>query len=125
MEINIFLLSKNITKYRLLARLNKKQLGEKTGLHPNYISQIEKGKDKLPSIETLTKIAEVLSVSIDQLLHDNLSVYSDKQNQIQIDEVNNELNKMTDEQLDFFLRFIHTFSEHTKGNTTSNNIRKK
>ena len=46
--------------------MSAKDLAAKTGLSPAYISQIETG-DRDGSFETMKKIAQALSVSLDDL----------------------------------------------------------
>ncbi len=45
------------------------ELGEKSGLHPSYIGQIERGSKKI-SIETLRKLAQALSLRMGDLLNE-------------------------------------------------------
>lgn len=55
-----------------LARIEKdmaiNELAEKVGVTPQYISDIERGRAKNPSIKLLRKIAKELDVSISQLI---------------------------------------------------------
>ena len=46
------------------------EMGERAGLHPAYIGQIERGSKKI-SIETLRKLAQALSLRMGDLLNES------------------------------------------------------
>lgn len=60
-------LGRNIRKYRRMADLTQEQLAEKCDCSASYIGQVENARSK-PSIEALVNIANVLNVTVDQLL---------------------------------------------------------
>lgn len=60
-------IGKNIKIYRMKKNLKQEELAELMDLSVNYISMLERG-DKLPSIETLIKLVNILDVSADVLL---------------------------------------------------------
>ena len=62
-------IGKNIRKYRLMKKLRQEDLAEKADLSINYVGAIERG-EKLPSLETLIVIINVLEVSADMILAD-------------------------------------------------------
>ncbi|RNB90214.1 XRE family transcriptional regulator [Brevibacillus nitrificans] len=62
------MLGDRIRSLRLDLGLSQEQLGERSGLHTNYIGQIERGEKNL-TLETLLKIARSLGTSLEQLLH--------------------------------------------------------
>ncbi|EST55370.1 XRE family transcriptional regulator [Brevibacillus panacihumi W25] len=62
------MLGERIRSLRLEQGLSQEQLGERSGLHTNYIGQIERGEKNL-TLETLLKIARSLGTSLEQLLH--------------------------------------------------------
>lgn len=62
----------NIRKYRLRKRLSQQDLADLSGISRTHVSDIERDSHKIPSIEVLCKIAEALSVSVDDLLFENL-----------------------------------------------------
>lgn len=64
-------IGKNIRKYRNQKKLRQEQLAELTDLSTNYIGMVERG-EKVPSLETFLKLANVLEVSADLLLIDVL-----------------------------------------------------
>lgn len=60
-------LGANVQKYRKIAGLTQEQLAEKVDCSNSHIGQIENGRG-IPSLEVITKIANVLGVSVDQLI---------------------------------------------------------
>lgn len=58
----------NFKMLRLKRRLTQLQVAEKAGLSQAYINELETGKKSNPSLETLTKLAEALGVSITEFL---------------------------------------------------------
>lgn len=60
--------TKDIIKYKIKfyrnrQQLTQEQLGELSGVSPDYISELERGK-KLPSIKRLDMLAQALNVAI-------------------------------------------------------------
>ncbi|MFR7462874.1 MAG: helix-turn-helix domain-containing protein [Clostridia bacterium] len=65
MEIcNLF--GKNVKKYRLKSKLSQEKLGELTGLHRTYISDIERGLRSI-SLNNIDKLSKALNVEIYKL----------------------------------------------------------
>lgn len=65
MEIcNLF--GKNIKKYRIQSKLSQEKLGELTGLHRTYISDIERGLRSI-SLNNIEKLSKALNVEIYKL----------------------------------------------------------
>ncbi len=71
MEIDYAAIGDRIKKYRLERGLTQENVSERADLTPAHYSHIERGHTK-PSLPTLIHIANVLNVSIDDLLCDNL-----------------------------------------------------
>jgi transcriptional regulator with XRE-family HTH domain len=67
MEINQAIIGERIRKKRLERGLSQKALAEAVGVSPPAINRFEKGI-KVPSIDTLAKLAKTLGVSADFLL---------------------------------------------------------
>ena len=65
-------IGRNIRKYRIEKNMRQGDLAEKTGLSTNYIGMIERG-EKIPSLETLIDIMNVLRVSADMVLYEELA----------------------------------------------------
>ena len=64
----------NITSIRLMRGFTKNRLSQMCGLNRNYISELERGSIKNPSIPVLKNISDVLNVSVDVLVStDNFS----------------------------------------------------
>lgn len=62
-------IGRNIRYYRLEQDLRQEDLAEATGLSGNYIGMVERG-EKIPSLETLVAILNVLHISADMVLTD-------------------------------------------------------
>ena len=70
-ELNYKELGQRIKKYRIAKHLTQQSLAERIECNTSNISHIERGMTKV-SLPTLIKIANVLEVSIDQLVSDSL-----------------------------------------------------
>ena len=67
MEIcNLF--GKNVKKYRLKSKLSQEKLGELTGLHRTYISDIERGLRSI-SLNNIDKLSKALNVEIYKFIY--------------------------------------------------------
>ena len=62
-------IGRNIRYYRLEQDLRQEDLAEAIGLSGNYIGMVERG-EKIPSLETLVAILNVLHISADMVLTD-------------------------------------------------------
>ena len=65
-------LGPRIKEYRTKRGMSVIKLANEVGILPNYISQLENG-DKIPSLDTFLRIANVLNVTADELLCDYLT----------------------------------------------------
>lgn len=61
-------ISDNIKKYRNKADISQDRLSKLADVTYNTIIKIESGANINPTIDTLTKIAKALGVSVDELL---------------------------------------------------------
>lgn len=61
------MLAKNLKKLRKQKKLSQEKLARLVDISYNTISKIEAGKAKNPTFETLSKLANVFGVSIDEL----------------------------------------------------------
>ena len=57
----------NIRKYRLAKNLSQEMLAGMSGLHPNYISLVERGQRQI-TVVSLEKIANALNIVLTNLL---------------------------------------------------------
>ena len=58
----------NLKKLREAKKLSQEKLARLADVANNTIVKIEAGKNKNPTLETLTKIAKVLNISVDNLI---------------------------------------------------------
>ena len=65
-------LGKNIQFFRKQKGMTQAQLAEVAGYSHTYIGSLENGRSK-PSLEAVIRIANLLDVTPDQLLHDSLN----------------------------------------------------
>ena len=90
-------------------RLTQEQLAELVDLSPMHVSVIERGV-KLPKLETLINIANVLDVSADVLLQDVVN----NQTKLYASEASDLINKLPREDQRRVLAAIRSFVESTK-----------
>ena len=62
------MLAKNLKKLRKEKKLSQEKLARLVDVSYNTISKIEAGKARNPTFETLSKLADVFGVSIDELV---------------------------------------------------------
>jgi len=73
-ELNYQALGLKIREIRKSRNLSQEKLSELAGISPNYLSRVETFNGGVVSLPTLVKIANILSVSMDYLLADSLSL---------------------------------------------------
>lgn len=71
MEINYAEIGQRVRKARLAARVTQEQLAERVGVGTTHISHIETG-NSVPSLKLLVDILNVLELSADAVLCDQL-----------------------------------------------------
>ncbi|MFZ3589648.1 helix-turn-helix domain-containing protein [Bacillus sp. DJP31] len=64
------MIGKRIKQYRLQRKFSLSELAERAGIAKSYLSSIERNLQSNPSIQFLEKIAGVLNVPVNTLLHD-------------------------------------------------------
>lgn len=64
------LIGKNLHRVRIAQKMTQEQLAEKAGLSTTFYANLECG-NKMMSVVTLRKLADVLGVSTDSLLYDD------------------------------------------------------
>ena len=67
--MDYYKIGQRIRKFRKAYRLSQEQLAEKVGISTTHMSHIETGNTKL-SLPLFVKLANVLSIQTDELLHD-------------------------------------------------------
>jgi XRE family transcriptional regulator of biofilm formation len=65
------MIGKRIQQLRKSKALSLSELAERAGTAKSYLSNVERGIQSNPSIQFLEKIAEVLNVSVETLIHDD------------------------------------------------------
>ena len=83
--------------------LTQAQLAEKSGIEPSNISHIERGATKV-SLPTLFKIANILEVSLDDLVYDSLN----KTEHISYKELNQLISDCNDKELKAIIEIVKT-----------------
>ena len=68
--MDYIILGENIRKYRRAVGMTQEKLGEECERSDSHIGQIENARG-IPSLETTVNIANVLNVTVDQLLAEN------------------------------------------------------
>ena len=61
------MLDKNIKKLRKQHKLSQEELAKKAGITYSTLIKIESGVNKNPTLETMCKIADAFSISLDKL----------------------------------------------------------
>ena len=67
-KLSITTIGKNVRKYRKKIGLSQDKLSKCAEVAYNTVVKIESGENSNPTIETLTKIAKALNISIDDLI---------------------------------------------------------
>jgi len=62
------MLSANIKELRKKQQLSQEQLAQKAGITYSTLIKIESGSNQNPTLETLTKLANVFKIKIDELV---------------------------------------------------------
>ena len=112
MDINIDAVKRNITKYRIMAKLNQKQLAARIGVSSNYISAVETKKGTVPSMDVIFKIAEAVNVTPDQLMYECLDYFKSSYDDSLIDEISKELQLMPLEKISFVINFLKAYNKN-------------
>ncbi|GGE73471.1 helix-turn-helix domain-containing protein [Priestia taiwanensis] len=66
------MIGERIKKYRMQRGISLSELAEKAGVAKSYISSIERNIQQNPSIQFLEKVATVLALPVNALLHDEV-----------------------------------------------------
>lgn len=71
-NVDYVALGKRIKEKRIQSHLTQEQLGEMCDLSTAHIGHIERGT-RIPSVDVLFQISQILNVSIDYLIFDSVS----------------------------------------------------
>ncbi|HLU23799.1 helix-turn-helix domain-containing protein [Lederbergia graminis] len=63
------MIGERIREYRNINKMSLSELAEKAGVAKSYLSSIERNIQSNPSIQFLEKVAAVLNISVQTLLH--------------------------------------------------------
>ncbi|MGE8204410.1 helix-turn-helix domain-containing protein [Heyndrickxia sp. NPDC080065] len=66
------MIGQRIKNFRLQKQLSLSELADRAGVAKSYLSSIERNLQSNPSVQFLEKIAAVLNVSVNSLLHDEI-----------------------------------------------------
>lgn len=78
-EGDVSVIGERIKEYRTLKNLSLSELADRAGVAKSYLSSIERNIQSNPSIQFLEKIASVLDISVQVLLHGENSSSTDEQ----------------------------------------------
>lgn len=73
-ELNYQALGLKIRECRRLRNLSQEKLSELCGISANYLSRVETNNGGIISLPTLVKVCNALSVSMDYMLSDSLTL---------------------------------------------------
>lgn len=62
-----------VKRLRLERKLSLSELADQAGVAKSYLSSLERNLQRNPSIQFLEKIASVLNVPVDQLIHEQIN----------------------------------------------------
>lgn len=68
------MIGERVKKLRLEKRMSLSELADQAGVAKSYLSSLERNLQRNPSIQFLEKIASVLNVPIDYLIHESINL---------------------------------------------------
>lgn len=105
MEINYHTVGLRVRRFRLERKITQEELAFRINTSAAYISNIERGRKK-PSLEKLAEIAEVLGVTLNDLIYSASSGYS-----ISNKELNEMISLCTPEKQQLLFKSLSTIIE--------------
>lgn len=102
-------LGQRLRQFRKDARLTQNQLAKKAGITPTYLSIIERGA-QLPRLETFIRLANILSVSADDLLMEEPTANRDDSRAV----LHIPSDDLTEEQLELIENMVKLMCDHFK-----------
>ena len=106
--MDYILLGENIRKERKTQGLTLENLAEKAEIGENFLGKIERG-DSIPSLRTVSNIAQALNVGIDHLIGDTLH-----KSEYKLLNVIVEMNKLSKLEKEKFIDFINSTIKYFK-----------
>ena len=100
-------LGEKIKKERIRNRFTQEMLAEMADITSSYVGQIERGERKV-TLSKLVRIANVLNVSVDYLLSDNIELTEDT---LQV-EIKNAMNNMEEKDKHMIIDIIKIINEY-------------
>lgn len=67
------MIGERVKRFRLEKKLSMTELADQAGVAKSYLSSLERNLQRNPSIQFLEKIASVLDVPVDQLIHEHIN----------------------------------------------------
>ncbi|MDQ0214720.1 XRE family transcriptional regulator of biofilm formation [Oikeobacillus pervagus] len=67
------MIGERVKKLRLEKKISLSELAEKAGVAKSYLSSLERNLQSNPSIQFLEKISSALDVSLESILHEQIS----------------------------------------------------
>jgi XRE family transcriptional regulator, master regulator for biofilm formation len=67
------MIGERVKKIRLEKKISLSELADQAGVAKSYLSSLERNLQRNPSIQFLEKIASVLNVPVDQLIHEQIN----------------------------------------------------
>lgn len=100
-------LGEKIKKERMRNRLTQEMLAEMADITSSYVGQIERGERKV-TLSKLVRIANVLNVSVDYLLSDNIELTDDN---LQV-EIKNAMSNMEEKDKHMIIDIIKIINDY-------------
>jgi len=100
-------LGEKIKKERIRNRLTQEMLAEMADITSSYVGQIERGERKV-TLSKLVRIANVLNVSVDYLLSDNIELTDDN---LQV-EIKNAMSNMEEKDKHMIIDIIKIINDY-------------
>lgn len=111
------LVGENIRFLRKKRGLTQEELAERTNLQQAYIGGVERGERNI-SMLTLQKIAVGLEVSPEKVLYlGNINLLDNPQREEFLTIITSLIHQKNVDELQFILKFLHTFSEFVESNS--------
>ena len=108
-------IGKKIREYRKRSNLTLEKFAELLELSPTHIGNIERG-NKVPTLQTFIKIINILNISSDILLSDNLN----SKKEIKLIEISNILDELPNNEKDRVLDLFFSILDNSKKYNTIN-----